>query len=56
MDNALKCPYCGSTDYDIYDSITCYPENTDYCVCEDCGTYFEAVYIYSHVVVHENLI
>lgn len=49
MDNKILCPHCGSEDYDIYDSETCYPYNTDYCICDFCDNKFKAVYKFSHI-------
>lgn len=49
MSDTLKCPYCGSENYSIYDSSTCYPDNIDYCVCDSCDGYFYAVYKFSHI-------
>lgn len=45
----LLCPYCGSDDYDIYDSETTYPENVDFCICDKCEGRFKAVYTFSHI-------
>lgn len=49
MNDRLLCPYCGSDDYEIYDSETAYPENIDHCVCEKCGKLFDAFYLFSYI-------
>lgn len=53
MDNQILCPFCESDDYDIYDSITFHPQNIDFCVCNECGGQFKAIYNFSHVLKDE---
>ena len=41
----LKCPYCGSEEYEVYDKCgdgTMYP--VDLCVCLDCDKQFSILY------------
>ena len=41
----IKCPYCGSKDYECYDRVgdgTMTPE--DLCVCEECDGQFSILY------------
>lgn len=49
MTDKLLCPYCGSDEYEIYDSETAYPENIDHCVCEKCDKFFDAFYLFSYI-------
>lgn len=45
----IKCPYCGSEDYDTYDNQTWESQNIDYCQCEFCDGLFKVIYKFSHV-------
>lgn len=42
----IKCPYCGSEDYEIYDT---YKDNEEIiqelCVCLDCDKQFSVTYV-----------
>lgn len=41
----IKCPYCGSKEYECYDRVgdgTMQP--TDLCVCEACDKEFSIIY------------
>lgn len=53
MGDTLKCPYCGSEDYDIYDNDTLESKNIDYCVCMECDKMFDAIYTFSHIEKRE---
>jgi hypothetical protein len=42
----IKCPNCGSEDYECYDTTNngngvCW----EYCCCEDCDTQFDVKYV-----------
>ena len=47
----IKCPYCGSEEYECYDRVgdgTMAPE--DLCVCEKCDKQFSILYTASRIV------
>ena len=41
----IRCPECGSEDYDCYDISTMDGIHWDFCCCEDCGAEFDVKYI-----------
>ena len=43
----IKCPECGSTEFECYDSETYYGnggEHMDHCYCEECDAQFKILY------------
>ena len=46
----IKCPYCGSDDYEVYD--TCGGEESieKLCACLDCDRQFSLIYVFDCVV------
>ena len=46
----IKCPYCGSEDYECYDRVGDGTfEPVDLCVCEACDKQFQIVYTVSRI-------
>lgn len=42
----LKCPKCGSKNFDCYDTdFDMKGTHWDFCYCEDCGTNFDIRYV-----------
>lgn len=52
----IKCPNCGSEDYDCYDTNCCMEMGVhwDKCYCEECGAQFDIKYIAVEIEVKEN--
>lgn len=42
----IKCPYCGSEEYEVYDTCGGSGENIEeLCVCLDCDGQFSVIYV-----------
>ena len=42
----IKCPYCGSEEYEVYDTCGGGGENIEeLCVCLDCDGQFSVIYV-----------
>ena len=42
----IKCPYCGSEEYEVYDTCGGSGENIEeLCVCFDCDGQFSIIYV-----------
>lgn len=51
----IKCPKCGSYDFDCYDiSFNAnYEMNWALCYCEDCGTQFNVKYVFDDIELED---
>lgn len=41
----IKCPNCGSENYECYDEYSMDSVHLEHCVCYDCDTQFDIKYI-----------
>ena len=42
----IKCPYCGSKEYEVYDTCGGSGENIqELCACIDCDKQFSVIYV-----------
>ena len=47
----IKCPYCGSEEFEIYDTCKDDEETIqELCVCLDCNKQFSVIYTFDCVV------
>ena len=47
----IKCPYCGSEEYEVYDTCGGSGENIqELCTCFDCDKQFSVLYIVDCIV------
>jgi hypothetical protein len=47
----IKCPYCGSEEYEVYDTCGGSGENIqELCACFDCDKQFSVIYVIDCVV------
>ena len=47
----IKCPYCGSEEYEVYDTCGGNGENVqELCACLDCDKQFSVIYVVDCIV------
>ena len=47
----IKCPYCGSEEYEVYDTCGGSGENIqELCACFDCDKQFSVIYVVDCIV------
>ena len=47
----IKCPYCGSEEYEVYDTCGGNGENIqELCACLDCDKQFSVIYVVDCIV------
>ena len=47
----IKCPYCGSEEYEVYDTCGGSGENIqELCACFDCNKQFSVIYVVDCIV------
>ena len=47
----VKCPYCDSEEYEVYDTCGGNGENLqELCACFDCGKQFSVIYVADCIV------
>lgn len=47
----IKCPYCGSEEYEVYDTCGGSGENIqELCACLDCDKQFSVIYVVDCIV------
>jgi transcriptional regulator NrdR family protein len=47
----IKCPYCGSEEYEVYDTCGGSGENVqELCACFDCDKQFSVIYVVDCIV------
>ena len=47
----IKCPYCGSEEYEVYDTCGGSGENIqELCTCFDCDKQFSVIYVVDCIV------
>ena len=47
----IKCPYCGSEEYEVYDTCGGNGENIqELCTCFDCDKQFSVIYVVDCIV------
>ena len=51
----IKCPYCGSEEYEVYDTCGGSGENIqELCTCFDCDKQFSVLYVVDCIVKEES--